>query len=59
PKAQFLPKAVASFLDQVLDDSLAPLVAYITRSRDLTPDDIQELRRILQDQDSSREEADS
>ena len=59
PKAQFLPKAVASFLDQVLDDSLAPLVAYITRSRDLTPDDIQELRRILQGQDSSREETDS
>jgi predicted transcriptional regulator len=59
PKAQFLPKAVASFLDQVLDDSLAPLVTYIARSRDLDPEDIQELKRILQPQNASEKEADS
>lgn len=48
-RRDLVPRAVASFLDQVLDGSLEPLVPYIARTRGLSEDDVRELRRILEE----------
>ena len=48
-RKDLIPRAVESFLDTVLDGSLAPLVPYIAKTRGLTPEEIRELKRILEE----------
>ena len=47
---QVIPRAIDSFVREVLGGSLAPLVSYLARARDLSEDDIRELRRIVEDE---------
>ena len=42
-----VPKAIQSFLDHVLDDSLAPLVPYIAKARDLSDEEIMRWLLVL------------
>ncbi len=41
-------KALSETLDRVLDDELAPLVAYASRRRNLSDEDIETLKKILE-----------
>ena len=47
---EVFPRAIDSFVREVLGGSLAPLVSYLARARDLSREDIRELRRILEDE---------
>ena len=47
-RRDLVPRTVERFLDNVLDGSLAPLVPYIAKTRDLTEQEVRELRRILE-----------
>ncbi len=48
-KKDLVSRAVESFLDVVLDGSLAPLVSYIAKARGLEPEEIDELKRLVED----------
>jgi len=48
-RRDLLQKAVERFLDNVLDGSLAPLIPYIAKARGLSAREIQELKRILEE----------
>ena len=49
-QGDLVPRAIERFLDSVLDDSLAPLVPYIAKSRGLTEDEVRQLKRILEEE---------
>ena len=49
-RRDLVPKAIERFLDNVLDGSLAPLVPYIAKSRGLTAEEVDELKRILEEE---------
>ena len=54
-RAELLPEALATLLDPILDDSLAPLVTYIANSRQLSAEDIRHLRRLLDSSEPTSE----
>ena len=57
-KSDVVRRALEGFLDRVLgDDSLDPLVTYIARSRQLDEDDVEALRRMLDDDRDDEEGA--
>lgn len=47
-REDLLPRAIGSFLDRVLDDSLEPLVGYIADARGLSAADVAKLRALLE-----------
>ncbi len=47
-REELLPRAIGSFLDRVLDDSLEPLVGYIADARRLSAADVVKLRALLE-----------
>lgn len=48
-RSDLVPRAVESFLDQVLDGSLAPLVPYIAKARGLDAAEVKQLRRMIEE----------
>lgn len=46
-----IKKASKSFLDSVFDGQAGPLIAHFVRSHRLSPDDIQQLRELLDGKD--------
>lgn len=48
-RQQLVPRAVQKFLDRALDDSLEPLIPYITKARKLKPREVRMLRRLLEE----------
>jgi predicted transcriptional regulator len=53
-KPQVLRNLVGDFVDKMLGGSLAPFVSYLAESRDLTNDEIAELRRLLEKGETDR-----
>ena len=49
-RRDLVPKAIERFLDNVLDGSLAPLVPYIAKLRGLSAEEVDELKRILEEE---------
>ena len=47
PRAQALRTAVRDFSDRVLDGMLSPFVAYYAENRELSPEDLAQLERIV------------
>ena len=50
PRAQALRTAVRDFSDRVLDGLLSPFVAYYAENRELSPEDLAQLERIVAQQ---------
>ncbi|MEZ6069003.1 MAG: BlaI/MecI/CopY family transcriptional regulator [Pirellulales bacterium] len=47
-KAEMLRGLVGGFVDEMLDGSVSPFVAYLSEADDLSDDEIRELRRLVQ-----------
>lgn len=50
-KAECVRRAARSFLDRVFDGEAAPLLAHFVRSAKFTPEELAELRKLLDQQD--------
>lgn len=53
-KPQVLRNLVGDFVDKMLGGSLTPFVSYLAESRDLTGDEVAELRDLLNKMESDR-----
>jgi BlaI family penicillinase repressor len=54
PRPQFLRGLVHDFVDRVLGGSLEPFVAYLSHDADLSDEQLQRLRRILDEMDAEK-----
>src|SRR5438067_1105080 len=48
PQAQVLQGLVREFVEKTLGGSLSPFVAYLAEAKDLSPDELAELRRLVE-----------
>ena len=53
-RADWVAGQSRGLLDRLFDGRLAPMVAHLSRERALSPDDIAELRRLLEEIDDGR-----
>jgi predicted transcriptional regulator len=56
PQAQVLQGLVREFVEKTLGGSLSPFVAYLAEAKDLSPEELEELRRLVETLQPKRED---
>src|SRR5438552_9482466 len=56
PQAQVLQGLVREFVEKTLGGSLSPFVAYLAEAKDLSPEELEELRRLVETLQPERED---
>jgi predicted transcriptional regulator len=56
PQEQVIGGVVQSFVEKTLGGSVSPLLAYIAKARDLRPEEMEELRRLVEAMDDKPED---
>jgi len=54
PKAALLQSLVRDFVDEALGGSVAPFLAFLARSREVSDENLAELKRIVRELDAQR-----
>ena len=55
PKGELLRDLIRDFVDRTLGGSVSPFVAYLTQEKAITPEEIEELKRLIRGLEEQKE----